>query len=89
MLIDTHAHTYLDKYKEDLSEVVQRAIEANVTKVFLPNIDSTTIEELFRLCDRYPSHFYPMVGLHPCSVNQDYQEELFKLESYLALLPWP
>ena len=83
MFIDTHAHTYTDKFKDDLDEVIALSLSANVDKVLLPNIDSLTIDKLFSLCDSYPEHFYPMVGLHPCSVNDAYKNELNKLEPYL------
>jgi len=83
MFIDTHAHTYIDKFKDDLDDVIALSIAANVEKVLLPNIDSSTIDGLFDLCDSNPDHFYPMVGLHPCNVKADYKNELQKLHPYL------
>lgn len=76
MLIDTHAHLYVDNYTEDLSEVVQRAKQAEVEKVLLPNIDVSTIDLLRKITLEYPNFFLPMMGLHPTSVNSDYKEEL-------------
>jgi TatD DNase family protein len=84
MFIDTHAHTYHERFVDDIDTIVQRAKEAKVSKVLLPNIDSESIVDLLDLCDRYPDHFYPMVGLHPCNVKEDYRSELAKLEPYLA-----
>lgn len=79
MLIDTHAHLYVDNYKKDLSEVVLRAQQAQVEKVLLPNIDVSTIESLKKITLEYPTFFLPMMGLHPTSVNMNYKEDLDKI----------
>ena len=84
MFIDTHAHTYHERLADDTDIIVQRAKEAKVSKVLLPNIDSESIDDLLALCDKYPEHFYPMVGLHPCNVNENFKSELGKLEPYLS-----
>ena len=76
MLIDTHAHLYVDNYRKDLSEVVLRAQQAQVEKVLLPNIDVSTIESLKKITLEYPTFFLPMMGLHPTSVNNNYKEDL-------------
>ena len=76
MLIDTHAHLYVEEYKEDLSEVVLRARLSNVDKVILPNVDVSTIELLKKVMHDYPDFFLPMMGLHPTSVKDNYKEEL-------------
>lgn len=76
MLIDTHSHLFLEEFAEDLPQVIERARQAGVTSVFMPNIDSTTIEPLLSVCDTYPGYCYPMIGLHPTSVNESYEQEL-------------
>ncbi len=76
MLIDTHAHLFVDEYNVDLSQVVQQAKENNVGKVLLPNIDVSTIEPLKKVTLEYPDFFLPMMGLHPTSVKADYQSQL-------------
>lgn len=76
MLIDTHAHLYVDDYIEDLSEVVQRAQQTHVDKVVLPNIDVSTIELLRKVMLEYPDFFLPMMGLHPTSVKGNFRDEL-------------
>lgn len=76
MLIDTHAHLYVDKYDDDLAQVVLRAKQAQVEKVILPNIDVSTIDSLKRLMLAYPAFFLPMMGLHPTSVNSSFKGEL-------------
>ncbi|NNC95315.1 MAG: TatD family hydrolase [Chitinophagales bacterium] len=76
MIIDTHAHTYLKDFNDDLDQVVERAREIGVEKVLLPNIDTATIDDMFSLQDSYPDFFIPMLGLHPCSVKKDYKAQL-------------
>lgn len=76
MLIDTHAHLYLEQFNEDIDTVLENAIKMNVTKIFLPNIEKGTTHSMLALCDSYPDMCYPMIGLHPCSVSESYEEEL-------------
>ena len=76
MFIDSHAHLYTSQFDEDRDEVIQRAIASNVQKIFLPNIDSSSTEAMFELAEKYPGVCYPMMGLHPCSVKENYEEEL-------------
>lgn len=75
-LIDSHAHLFLEEFAEDLPQVIQRAKEAGVTHIFMPNIDSTTLEPLLNTCERYRGYCFPMIGLHPTSVDTRYREEL-------------
>lgn len=83
MLIDTHAHLYATQFDEDLDEVIARAREAGVEKILLPNIDETSIDGMHGLCAQYPKLFYPMMGLHPCSVKDDYKKVLDHIEDLL------
>ena len=76
MFIDSHAHLYLPQFEDDIDEVIQRAIESNVQKIFLPNIDSSTTNAMFKLSEKYPEVCFPMMGLHPCSVKENYKDEL-------------
>lgn len=87
MIIDTHAHLYLEQFNPDIDEVVKRARDAGVEEIYLPNISSKTIEPLFRLCDRYPEFFKPMLGLHPVYVKEDFRRELEIIESRLDERP--
>ena len=75
-LIDSHAHLFLEDFAEDLPLVIQRAKQAGVSHIFMPNIDSTTIESLLKTCDMFPDYCYPMIGLHPTSVDESYLQEL-------------
>ncbi|MEZ4887868.1 MAG: TatD family hydrolase [Chitinophagales bacterium] len=75
-LIDTHAHLYVEQFDEDRVTMLQRAYDAGVQKIFLPNIDSRYIDSLNKLAEQYPQQCYPMMGVHPCSIKGDYKVEL-------------
>ena len=83
-LIDSHSHLFLEEFAEDLPQVMNRAREAGVTHVFMPNIDSTTIEPMLRVCREYKGYCYPMIGLHPTSVDASYEKELETVARELA-----
>jgi len=83
MLIDTHAHLYLDQFDEDRGEMLQRARDNGIKKFFLPNIDSSTIGVLLAMEEKYPGECFAMMGLHPCSVKDNYKEELAIAEKWL------
>ena len=76
MLVDSHSHLFLEEFAEDLPQVIKRAQDAGVTHIFMPNIDSTTIEPLLSVCASYKGLCFPMIGLHPTSVNESYKQEL-------------
>lgn len=76
MLVDSHSHLFLEEFAEDLPQVIRRAQDAGVTHIFMPNIDSTTIEPLLSVCASYKGLCFPMIGLHPTSVNESYKQEL-------------
>lgn len=76
MLIDTHSHLFLEEFTEDLPQVMERARNAGVSYIFMPNIDSTTIDSMMSVCNAYSGFCYPMIGLHPTSVNESYEREL-------------
>ena len=75
-LIDTHSHLFLEEFSEDLPQVIERARSAGVTHIFMPNIDSTTIDSMLSVCNTYNDYCFPMIGLHHTSVNADYEKEL-------------
>ena len=74
-MIDTHSHIYLDDFKDDREEMLARADAAEVKKIYLPNIDSSSIEDLKSLANS-KENCLPMMGLHPGSVKANYKEEL-------------
>lgn len=84
-LIDTHAHLYSQKFDEDRDVVMKRAFEEGVEKIFLPNVDSESIEGMFALEAAYPDQCYALMGLHPCSVQENsYDKELKIVEKWLG-----
>ena len=83
MYIDTHTHIYLKEFEEDRKEVITECVDLSISKLFLPNIDSSTIEDLVEVCDTYPEICHPMIGLHPCSVKENFQEELDNIYPYI------
>ncbi len=83
MFIDTHAHIYLDSFKNEYEDIVDRALSANVGRILMPNIDLDSIKQVMSLHDLFPQTCLPMVGLHPCSVKENYQVILDDLLSYL------
>lgn len=74
--IDTHTHLYSDQFQEDRTEVIQRAIDAGVEKLLLPNIDLNSMDGMFALEQQFPKNCFPMMGLHPCSVDANYKTVL-------------
>lgn len=84
MLVDSHSHLFLEEFSEDLPQVMQRARAAGVSHIFLPNIDSSTIEPMLSVCDAYKGFCFPMIGLHPTSVNECYEKELEIVAARLA-----
>ena len=78
-LIDTHTHLFVEEFDEDRELAVTRAIESGVTRMFMPNIDDTSIDSLLALCDKHPE-CYPMIGFHPTSVDADWKERLAVVE---------
>ena len=83
MFIDTHTHIYLKDFIEDRNKIIQECSIAKVDKLLLPNIDSSTIEEVVKLSKEYKNICFPMVGLHPCYVNQHFKKELNILKPYI------
>lgn len=83
-LIDTHAHLYSTKFEHDCHESVQRAIEAGVERMYLPNVSSKTTDAMNAVVAAFPNHCFPMIGLHPCNVDALYQSEVDHVASELA-----
>ncbi len=83
MFIDTHTHLFSDSFDEDRDLIVQRAISSGVEKLLLPNIDILTIDEMNDLVAKYPLNCYPMMGLHPGHVKEDWKTQLTIIEKEL------
>lgn len=78
-LIDTHTHLFAEEFDEDREETLSRAKQAGVTRMFMPNIDDTSIEALRSLCDVHEG-CYPLIGFHPTSVDADWKQRLAVVE---------
>lgn len=87
--IDTHSHLYEPEFDTDRGEAVARAVEAGVGRMLLPAIDSESHERMFEMCRAYPDRCFPMMGLHPTSVNDNpaWRDELALVEKYLENPP--
>ena len=83
VLTDTHTHLYSEQFNDDIDLVVNNCIDKGISRLFLPNIDSSSIDGMMNLFDKFPNNCFPMMGLHPTSVNESYKEELALVESWL------
>lgn len=88
MLIDTHCHLYSEEFKEDIASVIERAKDAGVGRFYLPGIDSSAIGDMLALEEKYPGLCIPMMGLHPCYVKENFQQELDMVETWLNKRPF-
>lgn len=82
-MIDTHCHLFSEEFDKDRAEALQRAKDAGVTQLLLPNIDTESIPALYALADSAPGLCLPMMGLHPTHVKENYREELARIEQEL------
>jgi TatD DNase family protein len=82
--IDTHAHIYSDEFVSDRHDMLMRASEQGVGKIYMPNIDHTSIDGMLELEEKYKGQCVPMMGLHPCYVKKDFQRELYLVEDWLS-----
>ncbi|NQY66470.1 MAG: TatD family hydrolase [Flavobacteriales bacterium] len=78
-IIDTHTHLFSDQFDADRDQVIQNALSKGVERMYLPNIDLETVKALNLMLTEYPDNCFGMMGLHPCSVKDDYENVLFRL----------
>jgi TatD DNase family protein len=78
---DTHTHFYYETDEGKQAEMLQRCLDNNISRLFLPNVDVASVELMFNIVDRWPDNFFPMLGLHPCDVKPNWQEELEKIKT--------
>ena len=84
MFTDTHTHLYLPEFDNDLDSVILNAKENQVSRFLLPNIDLKTIPKLIELCQKNKNVLFPMIGLHPCSVDTNYITQLDDLYKHIT-----
>lgn len=82
--IDTHAHIYLDEFDQDRPAILSKCIDNGVRRIYMPNIDHTSIEAMLETENKFPEMCFATMGLHPCSVKSDFQKELYIVEEWLA-----
>jgi TatD DNase family protein len=83
MYIDTHAHIYEEEFNPDRSALLEKAFELGVHKIYMPNIDHSTIDKMMEAENKYPTLCIAMMGLHPCYVKKDFEKELYIVEDWL------
>ena len=83
-ICDTHIHLYAEEFNADRDFLISDAVNKGVTKFFLPNIDSSSFDGLYKVCDAFPRNCFPMMGLHPCSVKENYIDELAKVKTEIS-----
>lgn len=84
ILTDTHSHLYSEEFEQDRDEMMQRAFDKGVTRLFVPSIDSSYTQKMYDLEAQYPENVFLMMGLHPCYVKENYLDELQHVETELA-----
>lgn len=84
MYIDTHTHLYDEQLMVEEDEMIARALQMGVSKMYMPNCDSTTIDGMLHLADKWPDNCLPMMGLHPCYVKENYEQELAIVQDWLG-----
>jgi len=84
ILTDTHTHLYSEEFDNDRTEMIQRAIDAGVSRFFVPSIDSSYTQKMYDLEAQFPEHIFLMMGLHPTYVKENYLEELAHVETELS-----
>lgn len=83
MFVDTHTHLYLDEFKGDRESLIHKALKNNIEKFYLPAIDSESHQAMFDLETKFPENCISMMGVHPCSIKENYLEELNLAKSFL------
>ena len=83
-MIDTHSHIFEPDFADDLPEVIARAKEIGVEKIFMPNIDDTSVDAMLGVCSQYPGYCFPMLGFHPTSVDADAMPKVKEMKKRLT-----
>ena len=83
-MIDSHIHINSSQYQDDWQDVIERAVEAGVEKMIIPNVDFESIATMLNIQETYPQNVFSMIGIHPCSVTKDYKKQLEWVKSEVA-----
>jgi TatD DNase family protein len=79
---DTHTHLYSKEFENESTQLIEKAIKNGVTRLFIPNIDLHSIQPMLDLVWQFPDNCFPMMGLHPCSVSENVDEQLFQIQKW-------
>lgn len=82
-MIDSHVHLYDEKFDADRDAMIQRALDAGIERLYMPNCNSETVEGMLAIEKQYPGICFAMMGVHPCYINANYKEELDRVEYWL------
>lgn len=81
---DTHAHIYLNDFDADRDDILRNCKEQHIEKIYMPNVDHTSVDAMLEVEHRNPNHCVAMMGLHPCYVKKDFEKELYVVENWLS-----
>jgi len=79
---DTHTHLYSKEFENESNQLIEKAIKNGVSRLFIPNIDLQSIQPMLDLVWQFPENCFPMMGLHPCSVSENVDEQLFQIQKW-------
>jgi len=83
-MVDTHAHLYDEQFDHDRDAVISHAVNSGVGRMLLPNINAQTVQPMLDVCRQYPGRCLPMLGLHPTSVDRNFERQLEIIETHLG-----
>lgn len=84
ILTDTHTHIYYETIPEKRELLMQNCFDNRITRLFLPNVNSKSVELISDLCKQYPQNCFAMLGLHPCDVKEDFEQELSEIKQFIT-----
>lgn len=84
IITDTHIHLYSEQFSADIDALMATALGLGISRFFLPNIDRSSIDAMLLLEKNFPGKCFPMMGLHPCSVNENWREEMKTVEDWFS-----
>lgn len=85
---DTHTHLYSQEFENDKIQLIEKAIKNGVTRLFMPNVDVHSIQPMLDLVWQFPENCFPMMGLHPCSVDEHVEANLFQIQKWFKKRPF-
>lgn len=83
IMIDTHCHLYSKEFENDLEDIIERAVGKGVQRFYMPAIDMNTTEAMLKVEEMYPNQCFSMIGLHPCSVKGNFEDEMGEVRNWL------